>query len=254
MPGITKCVSTGLKAGPVSLIWNVRMASITPQQLTTICKKCSKTLYNKEIALLKGKLGAIKQGSSISIAVSQRTDTSSREKATIRLLSHHAAVHRHRGLLTELRATLQVPAEPVDVPHVSSAAQDLKVEGRTYAIGATDGSQLHNHAVELHPGWSYKEIAPDIAGQFDVSDKPYHIPDDIFNRKQSNNLMEHANKGTLTPELYSRSRTAHDGITYLSGTTTFGNKQKYCRSMLFDTGCGFNIASSWYLRDMLGGK
>ena len=140
----------------------------------------------------------------------------------------------------------------VDAPHVSNVKEDSNVEGRNYAIGAPDGSQRHDNAVELHPGWSYKEIEPKIAGQFDDVDRLYHIPDDIFNRKRSNNLMEHANKGTLKPELYSRSRTAHGGIAYISGTTTFGNKWKYCRSMLFDIGCDFNIVSSWYLRDMLG--
>ena len=88
--GVTKCVSTGLKAGPVSLIWSTRLASITPQQLATIGKKCSKTLYNKKIALLKEKLSAVKQGSSISIAVSQRTNATSREKATIKIFAHHA--------------------------------------------------------------------------------------------------------------------------------------------------------------------
>ena len=66
--------------------------------------------------------------------------------------------------------------------------------------------------------------------------------------------MKHAKEGTLKPELYAHSRTAHDGITYISGTTTFADKQQYCRAMLFDTGCDFNIASSWYLRDMLGEK
>ena len=44
IPGITKCIGTGLKNGPVSFVWSVRLASITPQQLATIGKKCFKAL------------------------------------------------------------------------------------------------------------------------------------------------------------------------------------------------------------------
>ena len=64
--------------------------------------------------------------------------------------------------------------------------------------------------------------------------------------------MQQAKDGTLQFSTDSRCRTEHDGITYVGGTTTFGDKQHYCKSMLLDTGCDFNIASAWYLRDMLG--
>ena len=90
------------------------------------------------------------------------------------------------------------------------------------------------------------------AGQVGDEHQSYKIPEFICNIQHSRKLMEHAENGTLKPELYAQCRTAHDGITYLSGTTIFGTKKHYCKSMLFDTGYDFHITSAWYLRDMLG--
>ena len=236
-----------LKNGPVALIWSVRMALLEPKHLARIGKQHPKTLQNKETALLKEKLNTVRKCSMISIPITQRHDLTCKRKTCTEKVDLCIETYKQRKHLKELRNVVDSDKGQPDIPHyIANNSDKRNAMGRINAIQLTEGQSQHNNLPETHPSWTYKEIGPGTAGQAEDEHQLYKIPASICNIQQSRRLMEHAEKGTLKPELYARCRTPHDGITYLSGTTTFGTKQRYCKNMLFDTGCDFNITSAWY--------
>jgi hypothetical protein len=242
-----------LKNGPVALMWSVRMTLLEPKHLAKIGKQHPKTLRNKEIALIKEKLNTVRKCSTISIPVTQRHDLPSKQKTYEQRTKLCMEAYKQRKHLKDLCNAVNNDEEQPDIPHyIADNSEKRNAIGQINNIQIAEIQGKHDSMVEIHPSWTYKEIGPGTAGQADDEDQLYKIPASICNIQQSRKLMEHAEKGTLKPELYARCRTAHDGITYLSGTTTYGTKQHYCKNMLFDTGCDFNITSAWYLRDMLG--
>ena len=119
--------------------------------------------------------------------------------------------------------------EQPDIPHyVANNSDKRNAMGQINVIQLTEGQSKHNGLLEIHSSWTYKEIGPGTAGQADDQHQLYKIPASISNIRQSRRLTEHAERGTLKPEPYARCHTAHDGITYLSSTATFGTEQQYC--------------------------
>ena len=242
-----------LNNGPVALIWSARMALLEPQHLARVGKQHPKTFRSKEITLLREKLNTVKKCNTLSTPVTQRHDLTHKGKVYAERISLCVEAHKQRKHLEDLRNVINGDKEQPDVPHyIANNSDKRNAADRINAVQHAEGQGKYDNTVEIHPSWTYKEIGPGTAGQAEDEHQLYKIPTSICNIQQSRKLMEHAENGTLKSELYARCRTAHDGITYLSGTTTFGTKQHYCKNMLFDTGCDFNITSAWYLRDMLG--
>ena len=246
--------------GPLSFVWYARMAQIQPQHLALIGANQSKVAQKREIELLKTKLNAVTSSGNNTLSLGKRTCIESKTKLMHQLFVGSSSVSKHRQLLSDLYQPTGC-RENIDVPHYStSTLQETEHGDRVCSMLQS------NNATKLHSDSVYRKITTEVAGQRwvqtdddyecnDDTDHLYRIPDRICNLKRSRKLMQHANNGTLKPEYYttdSQCRTVHDGITYVSGTTTFGSKQQYCRAMLLDSGCDFNIASAWYLRDMLG--
>ena len=189
----------------------------------------------------------------MSTPATQRHDLTHKSKAYAERVKLCVETHKQRKQLKDLRNVVNGDKEQPDIPHyIANNSEKRKAIGQINVMQRAEMQNQYDHTVKIHPSWTYKEIEPGTAGQVGDEHQSYKIPEFICNIQQSRKLMEHAKNGTLKPELYAQCRTAHDGITYLSGTATFGTKQHYCKNMLFDTGCDFNITSAWYLRDMLG--
>ena len=255
------CVKSHFRTmGPVTLVWNVWMALAQPQHIKRIGSEYPKALHNKEIRLLKEMLEAKIASSGVSIARSMRRNPENRLRAFNELNECHINSHKAKRLLSDFYYSIQSSNE--SVPHYESAANE---HSDTVNDTPTEDDKVcsvrHPEAepqeiVELHPDWVYREIDGETAGQHESGDVKYKIPDRVCNVKRYNELMQKACDGSHIAEVRvdSHSKTQYDGITYVSGTTTFGDKQHYCGAMLLDTGCDFNIASAWYMRKMLGTK
>ena len=238
------------------------MALAQPQHIKRIGPQYPKALRNKEIRLLKEMLEAKIASSGVSIARSVRRDPESGRKAfgKLRLSECHNNSHKAKRLLSDLYYSINSSDE--SVPHYESAANDQsdtvdsipKEDDKVCSVRHPEAEP--HESVELHPDWVYREIDGEIAGQHESGDVKYKIPDRVCNIERYNELMQKACDGSHIAEVRvdSHSKTQYDGITNVSGTTTFGDKQHYCGAMLLDTGCDFNIASAWYMRKMLGTK
>ena len=104
--------------------------------------------------------------------------------------------------MKELRNVVNSDKGQPDIPHyIANNSDKRNAMGRINAIQLTEGQNQHHNLPEIHPSWTYREIGPRTAGQAEDEHQLYKIPASICNIQQSRRLMEHAEKGTLKPEL-----------------------------------------------------
>ena len=148
-------------------------------------------------------------------------------------------------LLASLYDTQELPGV---IPCFEETPTGKEEHGRVNNIGDAVVLQ-YSPEVEVHHDWPYKDLDMESSGQ--LSDRRARLPERICNMKDNKSYMERVAKGK-GKEIHSECRKKHNGLTCMSGTVAVGKKQLHCNSMLYDTGCDFNIVSTWFARQLLG--
>ena len=81
----------------------------------------------------------------------------------------------------------------------------------------------------------------------------YKVPSEFVRQGDRVSLVQQKYKQMLSDSksreaLFTDCRTRVSGLTYMAASMTRDHFQRWCSTILLDTGCDFNLVSEWYVR------